>query len=55
MVTPTLEVQKPTADDIARGDEIAPDDGNTYLVVARQHGGSPAGDAFVLFELEKMT
>lgn len=54
IVAPTLRVQKPTADTIAAKDTIAPGNGRTYRVVNRHPNGSPAADAFVIFELEEI-
>lgn len=53
-VTPTIEVQKPAADQIRRGDTIIPGNGKSYTVLAPFAKGSPAGDAFVIFELETL-
>ncbi len=52
---PVLKVQRPAADGIGRGDIIAPDNGKTYRILNRHPSGSPASDAFVLFELEIVT
>lgn len=52
LVMPILRVQRPAADAIARGDLIAPGTGKTYRIEARHPSGSPASDAFVIFELE---
>lgn len=49
---PTLRVQKPVANGLARGDLIAPGNGKTYTIGAPHGTGSPAADAFVVFELE---
>jgi len=54
VVSPTVEIPRPAADAVARGDVITPGNGNSYSVIARHPKGSPAGDAFVLFELEKI-
>jgi hypothetical protein len=51
-VLPILRVPRPAAGTISRGDVIAPGNGKTYRVVAPQISGSPASDAFTVFELE---
>lgn len=51
---PLLRVLPDVAAGISRGDTIAPGDGQTYKVLARQPSGSPALDAFVIFELERI-
>lgn len=53
VTAPTLRVQKADADLIAREDQIEPGNGITYIVLNAQPDGSPASDAFVIFELEK--
>lgn len=54
-VSPTLTVQRPAADSIVRGDTIEPGNGRSYRVIAPFPSGSPAVDAFVIFELETLT
>lgn len=49
---PVLRVTRPLAETISRGDTIVPANGKSYRVVFSQVSGSPASDAFVLFELE---
>ena len=51
-VAPTVQIRRPDADSVARGDTIAPGDGNTYRVLNSLPSGSPAPDAFVMFQLE---
>jgi hypothetical protein len=53
VTVPTLRVLKADAADIARDDTIEPGNGVTYIVLNAQPNGSPASDAFVIFELEK--
>jgi hypothetical protein len=53
VTSPTLRMQRPDADQIAAGDEIQPDgDARRFRVLNRLASGSPAADAFVVFELE---
>lgn len=52
IMSPTLSVQKPLSASLAKGDVIQPSDGRQFKVVNRQSNGSPASDAFVIFELE---
>ena len=49
---PRLRVPKPAADGIAVGDMIRPASGPLYRVINPTPGGSPAADAFVIFQLE---
>lgn len=53
IAVPTLRVLKADAASISRGDEIEPGDGAKYVVLNQQPSGSPASDAFVVFELEE--
>lgn len=53
IVAPTLQVQKPVAETITRKDLIVPGNGKSYRVMNRHPNGSPAADAFVVFELEE--
>lgn len=53
VVASSLQVLATDAAGIAYGDTIAPGDGATYTVRGRMPSGSPAADAFVLFQLEK--
>jgi len=55
MTAPSLRVTRPAADDLAEGDEIAPGNGKTYRILNSHPSGSPAVDAFVIFELEQVT
>lgn len=50
----TLKVRKADAVGIARGDQIQSVDG-TFVVLASTPDGSPASDAFVIFDLEQET
>jgi hypothetical protein len=52
---PIISVQKAEAGDIARGDKITLADGREWRVVNSQINGSPAADAFTIFELEEWT
>lgn len=52
---PSLRVQRPAAVAIARGDIVEPGNGKTYRILNKHPSGSPASDAFVLFELEILT
>jgi len=52
---PTIQIQRPTADAVQTGDGIDPGNSKTYRVEARHASGSPAPDAFVIFELEQIT
>lgn len=54
ILAPTVSVQAADAIDINEDDEIQPFDGNRYRVVNSIANGSPAADAFVIFELEKI-
>lgn len=54
-IMPLWRVPATLACDIARGDEIMPGNGKRYVIVNRQASGSPASDAFVVFELELVT
>ncbi|VDC31418.1 head-tail joining protein [Pseudogemmobacter humi] len=51
-VAPFLKVPRPDASSVSIGDLILPGNGNTYKVVNLQPSGSPAADAFVVFDLE---
>lgn len=53
VIVPTLRVLKADAVGISHDDIIEPGNGSRYLVKNRQPDGSPAADAFVVFELEK--
>lgn len=52
---PTVHVQLPEASAIRARDTIVPGNGKTYRVGPRHGTGSPAADAFVIFELELLT
>lgn len=54
IIAPTLRVRKADAATIATRDEIEPGNGKTYTVENRHPSGSPANDAFVIFELEEV-
>lgn len=51
IVRPTLRVNEPIASSISNGDMVTPENGVTYRVKNRHPSGSPAADAFVIFEL----
>lgn len=53
-VMPTLAVQRPAAAGVNEGDVIEPGNGSSYRVIARLPSGSPAVDAFVTFDLERI-
>jgi hypothetical protein len=55
VVSPTLQVPLPQANDVQRGDTVVPGDGQPYRIINRHPSGSPAGDAFVVFELERIS
>lgn len=50
---PVLSAQKADAAGINRGDKIALADGREWRVLNAQINGSPAADAFTVFELEE--
>ncbi|WP_243612933.1 head-tail joining protein [Shimia aestuarii] len=54
-VAPVLRVQRPVADGVSRDDVIEPGDGESYRVLNALTSGSPAADAFVLFQLERIS
>lgn len=51
---PLLRVLPDVAAGLSRGGQIEPGDGHAYKILARQPSGSPASDAFVVFELERV-
>lgn len=51
-VLPILRVPGPAAMSVSIGDRVLPGNGKIYAVINRQPSGSPASDAFVVFELE---
>lgn len=53
LMSPSLSVQKPDDVLLTRGDVIQPPDGRSFKIVNGQPNGSPATDAFVIFELEE--
>ncbi|MFD1913803.1 head-tail joining protein [Halodurantibacterium flavum] len=53
IVAPTWRVRRDLVPEVARGDRIEPGNGKVYEIVNAQPGGSPAGDAFWLCELEE--
>lgn len=55
ILSPTLKVPADHAAGIVRGSGIAPGNGKTYEVLNGQPGGSPAADAFIIFELEEVS
>ena len=54
VLAPTLRVPAAAGESIQRGDVIIPQDGAQYQVMNSQPSGSPATDAFILFELERL-
>ena len=54
IMAPTWRVRSDLAPEVKRGDRIQPPDGLTYEVVNVQPSGSPAGDAFLICELERI-
>lgn len=54
ILSPTVSVQAADAALIDVGDEIRPSLGGEYIVVNKIANGSPASDAFTIFELEKV-
>ena len=55
MTAPSLRLPKSEAASVALGDRIAPGNGRTYEVLNRHPSGSPAEDAFEIFELRDVT
>ena len=53
-VLPTLRVPATLAAMITTGDQVEPGNGKTYRIVNRLPSGSPATDAFQVFELEEI-
>lgn len=53
-VLPTLKVERSVAASLKRLDHIEPGNGKTYSVLNGLPKGSPASDAFVIFELEEV-
>lgn len=51
---PLLHVPLDLAGDLRRGDVIQPGDGKSYKILSRDVTGSPASDAFQIFELEEV-
>lgn len=51
---PSLKVQEPLAASLQRKDRIDPGNGKIYEILNSQPSGSPASDAFVIFELEEV-
>ncbi|UWQ77611.1 hypothetical protein K3725_09775 [Leisingera sp. S132] len=54
VLSPTLKVPADHAGGIVRGSVIEPGNGKSYSVLNGQPGGSPAVDAFVIYELEEL-
>ncbi|MBO9488624.1 hypothetical protein J7376_19115 [Paracoccus sp. R12_1] len=54
IVAPTWRVERDLVPDIRRGDRIQPGNGRTYAVLNHDPSGSPADDAFLICELERI-
>lgn len=54
-IGPSLQIQKPDIGALIRDDVIDPDNSKTYRVTTSWPSGSPASDAFVVFDLERIT
>lgn len=52
ILSPTFKLPAAAAALVSVGDEVRPTDGNRYLIVNGLPMGSPASDAFHMFELE---
>lgn len=53
LMHPSLRVTEPVASTIEAGDLVTPEHGVTYRILNRHPSGSPASDAFVIFELRE--
>lgn len=54
IVSPTWRVQRHLVPEIAREDRIAPGNGRIYRVLNHDPSGSPAADAMLICELERI-
>lgn len=54
ITAPTWRVQRPAADEVQTGDTIEPVFGRSFTILNKIGSGSPASDAFVIFELEEV-
>lgn len=54
IVSPTWQVQAILAPEAARGDQIEPGNGKIYVIQNVSLSGSPAGDALIICELERV-
>lgn len=54
ITAPTWRVQRHLVPDIARGDRIEPGNGKSYAILNHEPSGSPAQDAFLICELERI-
>ena len=54
IVAPTWRVPRDILTDVRRGDTITVPDGRVFKVLNQLPSGSPAQDAFVLYELEHL-
>jgi hypothetical protein len=54
IVAPTWRVQRHLVPEIAKGDRIEPGNGKIYAVLNHDPSGSPAEDAFLICELERI-
>jgi len=55
ITAPTWRVPRPAADLVQAGDTISPSFDKFFRVLNKIGSGSPAADAFVVFELEEVT
>lgn len=53
-VAPVWRVPKPVGERVSSGDRIELADGRMFRVVARRRNGSPALDAFISFDMERV-
>jgi hypothetical protein len=54
IIAPTWRVQASLVPELAKGDRIVPENGKTYTILNVQPTGSPAADAAVICELERI-
>lgn len=54
IIAPTWWVRRDLVPEIARGDRIEPGNGKTYTVITDRPNGSPASDATLMCELERI-
>ncbi|MER5174082.1 head-tail joining protein [Thioclava kandeliae] len=54
IMAPTWRVRRDLVPDLAKGDRIDPQTGDTYTIALIRPSGSPAADAFLICELSKV-